>query len=140
MSFFRLDPNYGQKSCGNTNKMLPLTQDWQNPECMQNNLLKQAESFKCKRYFEIPWGLQQQLAKTTKQFQATSLSLKPKTKKTYGILIELTFTDSYNNSVVHWIKLLFLLPSRLVGNWRNNKIRELLDMYKTERYSTVVKP
>ena len=55
--------------------MLPLTQDWQNPECMQKNLLKQVESFKCKRYFEIPWGLQQQLAKTTEKSSPSNIAV-----------------------------------------------------------------
>ena len=143
MSFFRLDPNYG-KSSNKTNKMFPLSQDQQDSEGMQHNLLKQVECMKCKRSFEIPRGLQQHLrdCKETQTVIAKTIE-KAFPGKTYRMLIVTYFLKK---SLVHTIQSFtreITLFIALEISWETF-IEEMIRLVncwtcKTEQYSIAMK-
>ena len=123
-SFFRADPNYGPKSYDKNNKVLPLSQNQNDSNSPPEQCAKRKRSFKTSRGLNQHTRVckEKQLI-DTKVIETTSTTVFPITNVTVdeeniwnadSDVMKNKFDDMYN-TVVHWRKSLFLLPSGSTG-------------------------
>ena len=135
-SFFRADPNYGPKSYDKNNKVLPLSQN-------QNDSNSPPEQCaKCKRSFKTSRGLNQH-TRVCKEKQVVDTKVIGTTSTTFFLITNVTVDeeniwnadsdlmknkfDNVYNTVVHWRKSLFLLPSGSTGKRFIEEITRLVN-------------
>ena len=149
-SFFRADPNYGPKSYDKSNKVLPLSQN-------QNDLNSPPEHCaKCKRSFKTSQRLNQHthVCKEkqiidTKVIETTSTTVFPITNVTVdeeniwnddSDVMKNKFDNGYN-TVLHWRKSLFLLPSGSTDKRFIEEMTRLINswIFRSEQDTTAMK-